>query len=32
MDKHNVKITKTFTNLLSALVYEALKGGHREDK
>lgn len=32
MDDHNMKITKTLTDLLNALVYEPLKGGNREDK
>lgn len=29
MDNHNMKITKTLTDLLNALVYEPLKGGKR---
>ena len=31
MDKHHVKITKTFTNLFNALVYDPLnQGGNGE--
>lgn len=32
MNKHNMKITKTVTNLFNALGCEPLKGGNEEDK
>ena len=32
MDKHHVKITKTFTDLFNALIYKPLNQGGKEEE